>query len=83
MRIFVTGATGVIGRRLVPLLAANGHTVVGTARAVQEADALRAAGADPVVLDDGERREVLRLAQVQADDEVRHREPLPHPLPFP
>jgi nucleoside-diphosphate-sugar epimerase len=51
MRIFVAGATGVLGRRLVPLLVANGHTVVGTTRTPGKAQALRAAGATPVVLD--------------------------------
>jgi 2-alkyl-3-oxoalkanoate reductase len=51
MRIFVAGATGAIGRRLVPLLVANGHTVIGTTRTPGKTDALRAAGASPVVLD--------------------------------
>jgi len=51
MRIFVAGATGAIGRRLVPLLVANGHSVIGTTRTPGKADALRAAGASPVVLD--------------------------------
>jgi nucleoside-diphosphate-sugar epimerase len=32
MRIFIAGATGVVGTRLVPLLRANGHEVVGTTR---------------------------------------------------
>jgi 2-alkyl-3-oxoalkanoate reductase len=51
MRIFVAGATGAVGRRLVPLLVANGHTVVGTTRTPAKAQALVAAGATPVVLD--------------------------------
>jgi 2-alkyl-3-oxoalkanoate reductase len=51
MKVFVAGATGALGRRLVPLLVANGHTVVGTTRAPGKAEALRAAGATPVVLD--------------------------------
>jgi uncharacterized protein YbjT (DUF2867 family) len=51
MKIFVAGATGALGRRLVPLLVANGHTVVGTTRTPGKAEALRAAGATPVVLD--------------------------------
>ena len=45
MRIFIAGATGAIGRRLVPLLVSNGHTVIGTTRTAGKADALRAAGA--------------------------------------
>jgi 2-alkyl-3-oxoalkanoate reductase len=59
MRIFVAGATGVLGRRLVPLLVSNGHTVVGTTRTPGKAEALRAAGATPVVLDALDRDAVL------------------------
>jgi len=51
MRIFVAGATGVIGKRLVPLLRANGHEVVGTTRSPGKVDDLRALGAEPRVLD--------------------------------
>jgi nucleoside-diphosphate-sugar epimerase len=51
MRIFLAGATGVIGRRLVPLLIADGHTVTGTTRDAAKADGLRAAGLIPAVLD--------------------------------
>ena len=59
MRIFVAGATGTLGRRLVPLLVANGHTVVGTTRTPGKAEALRAAGTTPVVLDALDRDAVL------------------------
>jgi nucleoside-diphosphate-sugar epimerase len=51
MRIFVAGATGVIGKRLVPLLRANGHEVVGTTRSPGKVDDLGALGAEPRVLD--------------------------------
>jgi 2-alkyl-3-oxoalkanoate reductase len=51
MRIFVAGATGAIGRRLVPLLGTDGHVVIGTTRTPGKAVALRAAGAVPQVLD--------------------------------
>jgi len=51
MRIFIAGATGVIGNRLVPLLRANGHEVVGTTRSPGKVDDLRALGAEPRVLD--------------------------------
>ena len=51
MRIFVAGASGALGRRLVPLLVDAGHDVVGTTTSRQKADALRALGAEPVVLD--------------------------------
>jgi nucleoside-diphosphate-sugar epimerase len=50
-RIFLAGAAGVIGRRLTPLLRAAGHRVAGTTRSAEKADALRALGADPIVVD--------------------------------
>ena len=51
MRIFLAGATGVIGIRLLPLLLADGHTVAGMTRSAEKIDLLRALGADPVVCD--------------------------------
>jgi uncharacterized protein YbjT (DUF2867 family) len=51
MRIFVAGASGVIGVRLVPLLVAAGHEVAGMTRSAGKADDLRALGAEPVVCD--------------------------------
>jgi nucleoside-diphosphate-sugar epimerase len=59
MKIFVAGATGALGRRLVPLLVANGHTVVGATHTPAKAQALRAAGATPVVLDALDRDAVI------------------------
>lgn len=51
MRIFVAGATGAVGVRLVPLLVAAGHAVIGLTRTPAKADAIRRAGAEPVVAD--------------------------------
>jgi nucleoside-diphosphate-sugar epimerase len=51
MKIFIAGATGAVGKRLVPLLRANGHEVVGTTRSAGKVGDLRALGAEPVVLD--------------------------------
>jgi nucleoside-diphosphate-sugar epimerase len=51
MRVFVAGASGAVGRRLVPLLVAQGHEVVATTRSPEKADILRALGADPMLLD--------------------------------
>src|SRR5204862_5380072 len=48
---FVAGASGVLGRQLVPLLAGAGHEVVGTTTSWQKLETLRALGAQPVVLD--------------------------------
>jgi nucleoside-diphosphate-sugar epimerase len=49
MRIFVAGASGVIGVELVPLLIADGHEVAGMTRTPEKMEALRAHGAEPVL----------------------------------
>jgi nucleoside-diphosphate-sugar epimerase len=51
MKIFVAGATGVLGRALVPQLVARGHEVVGMTRTAAKQDLLRSLGARPVVAD--------------------------------
>src|SRR3954451_358198 len=51
MRIFVAGATGAVGRELVPALISAGHSVVGSTRTVGKADLLGRMGAEPVVAD--------------------------------
>jgi len=51
MKVFVAGATGAIGRALVPQLVARGHEVVGMTRSASKQDGLRALGARPVVAD--------------------------------
>jgi len=51
MQIFVAGATGVIGRALVPQLVAGGHEVVGMTRSASKQDLVRSLGARPVVAD--------------------------------
>lgn len=51
MRIFLAGATGVIGRPLVPVLVAAGHEVTGMTRSPARASALRVAGAEPAIAD--------------------------------
>jgi 2-alkyl-3-oxoalkanoate reductase len=51
MRVLVAGATGAIGRQLVPQLIAAGHQVSATTRSPDKTDSLRAAGADPFVVD--------------------------------
>jgi nucleoside-diphosphate-sugar epimerase len=67
LRIFIAGATGALGRRLVPQLVARGHHVIGTTRS--RADELRALGAEPVILDplDGA---AVRDAVVRAEPDV-------------
>jgi nucleoside-diphosphate-sugar epimerase len=51
MRIFVAGATGAVGSRLVPRLVSAGHAVVGLTRTPAKAEALQREGAQPVVAD--------------------------------
>ncbi len=51
MRVFVAGASGAIGRALVPKLVAAGHEVTGTTRKERGAEALRAAGAEAAICD--------------------------------
>ncbi|MBO0823930.1 MAG: NAD(P)H-binding protein [Actinobacteria bacterium] len=51
MRIFVAGASGLIGVRLVPLLVAAGHVVAGMTRSPEKTETLRELGAEPVVCD--------------------------------
>jgi nucleoside-diphosphate-sugar epimerase len=50
-RIFLAGATGVIGRRLAAMLLEAGHAVTGTTRSPDKSDALRAMDVEPVVVD--------------------------------
>jgi len=62
MRVFVAGASGILGRRLVPQLIDAGHEVVGTHNSPASAEVLRALGARPVlldVLDEGAVREAV------------------------
>ncbi len=51
MRIFLAGATGVIGVRLVPLMLAEGHVVAAMTRTPEKINGLRAAGVTPVLCD--------------------------------
>ncbi|HET9347494.1 MAG TPA: NAD(P)-dependent oxidoreductase [Candidatus Limnocylindrales bacterium] len=51
MRVFVAGAGGAVGKRLVPMLVARGHLVTGTATSERVAEAIRSLGASAVVVD--------------------------------
>jgi nucleoside-diphosphate-sugar epimerase len=69
MRVFVAGATGALGRQLVPQLVARGHQVVGMTRTPSMQEALRAIGARPVVADALDPEGVAR-AVAEAEPEV-------------
>ena len=66
MKVFVAGASGAIGRSLLPRLVAAGHDVTGTTRTEQRAETIRAAGARAAICDaldaDALRRAVLDAA---------------------
>jgi nucleoside-diphosphate-sugar epimerase len=51
MKVFVAGATGVLGRALVPMLVGRAHGVVGMTRSASKEDLVRGLGARPVVAD--------------------------------
>jgi NADPH:quinone reductase-like Zn-dependent oxidoreductase len=72
MRVFVAGATGVIGQYLVPSLVAAGHEVTGTTRSTARAAALQAAGATPVIVDGLDRRAVLDAVKAAQPDVIVH-----------
>ena len=69
MRVFVTGASGAIGRRLVPQLIDAGHEVTGAHRSPEGADRLRSLGATPVMLDLLDARAV-RKAVLESEPEA-------------
>jgi len=69
MRIFIAGAGGAIGRRLVPMLVDGGHHVVGTTRSPGGAGTVRDMGAEAVVVDALDKKAILD-AVVEAEPEV-------------
>jgi nucleoside-diphosphate-sugar epimerase len=69
MKIFLAGATGVLGRALVPQLVAQGHEVVGMTRSASKQDLVRSMGARPVVADALD-RDAVAQAVTSAEPEV-------------
>jgi nucleoside-diphosphate-sugar epimerase len=68
MKVFLAGASGALGRRLIPQLIEHGHSVVGTTRTDAKAAILRDLGAEPVVLDALDRDAVVdAVVQAQPD----------------
>ena len=72
MRVFVTGATGALGRHLVPGLVAAGHEVFATTRTPGKFAQLREAGAEPVVVDGLDREAVIAAVLAAAPQVIMH-----------
>jgi nucleoside-diphosphate-sugar epimerase len=72
VKVFLAGATGAIGRQLVPRLIAAGHEVTGTTRSPQRAAELEASGATAVVLDALDPRAVHDAVAAASPEAVIH-----------
>jgi nucleoside-diphosphate-sugar epimerase len=72
MRIFLAGATGVIGRRLAGLLQKANHEVTGTTRSAGKAEMLRAIGVTPEVVDVFDAEALVKSVAAARPDIVVH-----------
>jgi nucleoside-diphosphate-sugar epimerase len=72
MRVFVAGASGAIGTRLLPQLIERGHEVIGTFNSPGNAERVRALGAEPVSLDLLDARAVRKAVLEAAPDAIVH-----------
>lgn len=79
--MFLAGASGAIGRRLAPLLVANGWRVVGSTRSASKAGMLREMGVEPAVVDVFDAGALRRIvAEVQPEVVIHQLTDLPHAL---
>jgi nucleoside-diphosphate-sugar epimerase len=72
MKVFVAGATGALGRQLLPQLVASGHEVVGLTRTPSKQDLLRSLGARPAVADALDPEAVARAVAEAEPDVIVH-----------
>ncbi len=72
MRVFLAGATGAIGKRLVPLLISGGHRVIAATRTPDKVTDLRAVGAEAVVVDALDRDVVMKAIASARPDVIVH-----------
>ncbi len=72
MHILIAGATGTAGHTLIPTLIRRGHTVTGTTRSAAKADALRALGATPAIMDGLDADAVLATVRAARPDAILH-----------
>ena len=72
MRIFLAGAVGAVGSRLLPRLIAAGHSVVGLTRSPAKAEAIRRAGGEAAVGDALNRAAVVAAVAGAGPDVIVH-----------
>jgi nucleoside-diphosphate-sugar epimerase len=72
MNVFVAGATGAIGKQLLPMLVEDGHEVTGMTRTAAKAEAIRAMGAEPAVADALDPESVAQVVAQAEPDAVIH-----------
>src|SRR3954454_8020222 len=72
MRMFVAGASGAIGRQLLPMLSAARHTGHRKTRSARKAETIRSVGADPVVADAFDAEAVATAVARAAPDVIVH-----------
>ncbi len=72
MKIFLAGATGALGRRLVPLLLSAHHQVIGSTRSPEKIPWLSQLGVKPVLLNGLDPAAVMRAVMSSAPDAIVH-----------
>ena len=72
MHVFLAGSTGVLGRRIIPLLTGHGHEVTALTRRSDQASMLRSLGARPAVADAFEPESLAAAVKLAAPDVVMH-----------
>ena len=72
MRIFVAGASGIIGRSLIPLLCDGGHLVTGTTRTMEGKTRLEALGIRAVVVDMFDGETLVQVVAAAEPDVIIH-----------
>src|SRR5918996_565372 len=72
MKVFIAGATGALGKQLVPQLVAKGHEVVGMTRTPDKQDLIRSLGARPVLADALDPDQVARAVAEAEPDVIVH-----------
>ena len=72
MKVLVTGASGAIGKQLVPKLVSAGHTVTGITTSPEKREMLRGLGAEPVVADVLDAEEIGAVVAAASPEAIIH-----------